>query len=307
MASCTDLQSGSLLEQPNSEEPKLDSKVLRLMITADIPHREEGIHESSFIECMDYSITSFELDPRVQKANSKLTEPLGTLPSATKIPATASRQISRGFGSFVRKLSLRAPPRRDLSLSAPSELLQLQPGSQNPAFGNAVNLSRKKSAKGARLISPLVIDSGKNESWRVGFGKKNFTPSCSINTAVSPISSLCSSTSGSSTHSKIFNTRQAKQDVSAEAGLARPMVQRSSSTTQIHIPPSISLRSMSKNSAMISDQTFEVLSRSNFTRSKTSSLRHESLNDKHLTSTSFSMFSNSTPLPTNTGNTTNEA
>ncbi|OAV91805.1 hypothetical protein PTTG_09301 [Puccinia triticina 1-1 BBBD Race 1] len=289
----TELQSGSLLEQPDQEEPRLDSKVIRLMITVDTPHRQEGLHESRFIECMDYSISSFEVDPRVQQASSKLTASVGAAAPSQKPPPIAPRPITRGLGSFVRKLSLRASPKRDLKLSPPSGLIQLEQVPPNSSYVDAVNLCRKKSDKCSRLISPLVIVSGKNEPWRVGFGKKTFTPSSPLNSAVSPISSLCSSTSGSSTHSELLETPQDKPDGSTEAGLGRPAVQRSNSITQCCIPPPISLRSTSTSSTNTSGQTFEVLSRSNISKSK-----NGSSDGKNLIPTSFSLFSKSLPLPT---------
>lgn len=65
------LSSGSLQEQLSSEDANLDTQVIRLMITTHVPQPEEGLHGSSFVECMDYSMTSFQLDPRVKEAHSQ--------------------------------------------------------------------------------------------------------------------------------------------------------------------------------------------------------------------------------------------
>ncbi|POW22646.1 hypothetical protein PSHT_01008 [Puccinia striiformis] len=146
MISCTDLPSGGVLEQLNYDEPKLDSKVLRLMITADTPHREEGLHGSKFVECMDYSITSFQMDPRVKKANNQTTAPLSTMASSAASQAPAPRPISRGFGNFVRKLSLRAPPKRDPPASPPSGLIQFQPVPRILAQPSHAGKSLRKAA-----------------------------------------------------------------------------------------------------------------------------------------------------------------
>ncbi|KNE96133.1 hypothetical protein PSTG_10553 [Puccinia striiformis f. sp. tritici PST-78] len=285
MISCTDLPSGGVLEQLNYDEPKLDSKVLRLMITADTPHREEGLHGSKFVECMDYSITSFQMDPRVKKANNQTTAPLSTMASSAASQAPAPRPISRGFGNFVRKLSLRAPPKRDPPASPPSGLIQFQPVHQN---SSSAKLCRKKSEKGRRSISALVIEAGKNEPWCAGFGKKTFTPACPLDCTASPLCMLSSSTSGSSTHSRTLKTRQAKHDGSTEMEIMRQVDQRCSSTTHIHIPEPSSLRSMSTSSSHSPDTSFEVVSRSNFTRRKTSSSRHSE-------SLSRSIVGNTTP------------
>ncbi|POW02022.1 hypothetical protein PSTT_12078 [Puccinia striiformis] len=317
MISCTDLPSGGVLEQLNYDEPKLDSKVLRLMITADTPHREEGLHGSKFVECMDYSITSFQMDPRVKKANNQTTAPLSTMAvsltigsvrylaktltgvklfdaarnfhlpsqSSTASQAPAPRPISRGFGNFVRKLSLRAPPKRDPPASPPSGLIQFQPVPQN---SSSAKPCRKKSEKGRRSISALVIEAGKNEPWCAGFGKKTFTPACPLDCTASPLCMLSSSTSGSSTHSRTLKTRQAKHNGSTEMEIMRQVDQRCSSTTHIHIPEPSSLRSMSTSSSHSPDTSFEVVSRSNFTQRKTSSSRQSE-------SLSRSIVGNTTP------------
>jgi len=295
----SDLPSGCSQEQLGAEEPNLDTQVIRLMITTHVPQREEGLHGSSFVECMDYSMTSFQLDPRVKQAHSQIPSSLAAPASPTIPSAPALHPFSRGFGKFVRKLSLRAPPKRQLPLSSPTGLLRLQPVSQNSSLGSAVALPRKKSDKRPRPVSAVVIEPGKADSWRPRFGNKAFTPSCSLNSTTSPLShSLSCSTSWSSTRSTALKPRQVSPDSISRVGSGRPAARRSNSTTHIHIPPPVSVRPMSKGSTTNpSGQSFEVLSRSCLSRRKISLSRRDSLSAKHLTPVSLSILSRPTPAP----------
>lgn len=311
MPPSSDFPSGSSLEQLNSEEPDLDSKIVRLMITTDIPQREEGLHGSKFIECMDYSITSFQVDPRVKIAASKFAPSSGapaqicTASEPSGVPShSAPHPISRGFGSLIRKISMRSPPKRELAYSPSTGLVKVQPQSHSPSLGAAGNLCRKTSNKSTRHMSALIIDHGKTELWRAGTGKKTFTASCSPNSATSPLSSLSSSTSSSSTHSRVLKPHQANQDSLSEIELGRSIPQRSNSTTQNSISQSLPVRSPSKSSKNTQGQTFEVLSRSRFMKRSNSSSRHEALNGKHATPPSLSILSKSTSLRRHTENLT---
>ncbi|KNZ55693.1 hypothetical protein VP01_2609g1 [Puccinia sorghi] len=294
------LSSGSLQEQLRSEDANLDTQVIRLMITTHVPQPEEGLHGSSFVECMDYSMTSFQLDPRVKEAHSQTASASAAPTSPTTPPAPAMHPFSRGFGNFVRKLSLiRAPPKRELPLTSPSGLLRLQSVSQNSSVGSAVALRRKKSDKRPRPVSAVVIQPGKAESWCPSFGKKAFTPS----STTSPISpSLSCSTSGSSTRSTLLKPRQAGPDAISGVGSGRPAARRSNSITQIHISSPVPVRSINKGSTTDpSGPSFEVLSRSSSTRRKISLSRRDPLSTKHLTPVSLSIFSRSIPSPRDTG------
>ncbi|POW11254.1 hypothetical protein PSTT_05384 [Puccinia striiformis] len=266
MISCTDLQSGGVIEQLNYDEPKLDSKVLRLMITADTPHREE-----------DGSARQ-----ESQQSNHCAIEYHGFFYSITG--PRSSSDIPWVWRLCQETQSESSTETRSSSEPTPG-LIQFQPVHQN---SSSAKLCRKKSEKGRRSISALVIEAGKNEPWCAGFGKKTFTPACPLDCTASPLCMLSSSTSGSSTHSRTLKTRQAKHDGSTEMEIMRQVDQRCSSTTHIHIPEPSSLRSMSTSSSHSPDTSFEVVSRSNFTQRKTSSSRHSE-------SLSRSIVGNTTP------------
>ncbi|KAI9604347.1 hypothetical protein H4Q26_003961 [Puccinia striiformis f. sp. tritici PST-130] len=117
------------------------------------------------------------MDPRVKKANNQTTAPLSTMAETQSESSTETRSSSE-------------PTLRIDSVSA---------GTQN---SSSAKLCRKKSEKGRRSISALVIEAGKNEPWCAGFGKKTFTPACPLDCTASPLCMLSSSTSGSSTHSR---------------------------------------------------------------------------------------------------------
>lgn len=293
----------------SSDSSHLESQLTGLTVSTNIhipgPPGDAGLNGSKFIECMDYSISSFEPDICSTKVPSKLILPLSTLVSSPTTLAPVPRPNSRGFSGFVRKLSLRAgASKRDLNRSNPPPMTNPDPTeptleSIDRPSANPVSLIRKVSVK-RRRPGGLTIETTKSALWGTGLVKKNMAPSTPRGSSNSPLTSLASSSISTSSNDSRLPSRSSSKLAMADEQLTRATVERDRSTTQIRLftrsPP---MRLTSSNSTTESTPSFEVLGCSSLPSRKICRNRSEKVQNHSSNHNSFSFFSSKSTLATN--------